>query len=151
MYHAVTQPVNWLFLLSYLINTTGPPSKVLKLTLSDFHLSWTPPSTIDLTDIDPDLYYNVSITKTVIGYKYSTTHTFAVACKECPLATPEYMFTPWETGPCVSYRLSVFAFNAAGRGESSSVTFPLNPTGSSNILCCLFHKLCKNDVTLIVL
>lgn len=40
-----------------------------------------------------------------------------VACKECPLSTPAYNFTFEETNPCVSYALTVFAFNAAGQGD----------------------------------
>ena len=79
-------------------------------------LSWSPPPTINLTGINPDLYYNVSITKKVMNGSDISMST--VACEECPLSTPEYILTH-ETGPCVSYRFKVFAFNAAGRGEST--------------------------------
>ena len=82
------------------------------------HLSWTPPPTIDLTDIDPDLHYNVTITKTVSRADESVD----ISCMECPLLTPEYSFTP---DPCVTYTFSVFAFNAAGKGEIKSLQYSL--------------------------
>ena len=100
----------------------GPPGNVLGLTVSNGnHLSWIPTPTIDLTDIDPDLHYNVTITKTVM--MGSDTVISTIPCEECPLSTPEYTFTLEEIGPCVSYSLNVFAFNAAGNGESASYNY----------------------------
>ena len=100
----------------------GPPGRVTGLTgefVNDtFHLSWTPPPTIDLTDINPDLHYNVTITKTVMNGEDVN-----IPCEECPLSTPQYSFTAEETGPCVAYNFSVFAFNAAGKGKEAYVNY----------------------------
>ena len=105
-----------------LFKCVGPPGKVLGLNYCNGnHLSWSPTPTIDLTGIDPDLHYNITITKTVmIG---SNTITFTLPCEECPLSTPEYTFTFKEIDICVSYSLKLFAFNAAGKGESASYNY----------------------------
>ena len=93
------------------------------------HLSWTPPPTIDLTGVDPNLHYNVTIVQhssTPSGVMQST-----VSCEECPLSVPEYTFRG-EANSCVSYTISVYTFNDAGRGESVSVLYSGNITAGTN-------------------
>ena len=119
-------------MLHLLSKYVGPPGKVMGLTDSnDTHLSWTPTPTIDLTGIDPDLHYNITITKTVM--MGSNTIASTVSCEECPLSTPQYNFTLEEIDSCISYSFKIFAFNAAGKGESAFYNYTGDVKGWSSI------------------
>ena len=114
----------------------GPPGRVSRLigesVSGTLHLSWTPPPTIDLTDIDPDLHYNVSIIKTVFS-NGTVKNITAISCVECPLLTPKYTFHGPAGCLSIEYKLSVFAFNTAGSGKISSHSY----TGDSMYMCTI--------------
>ena len=124
---------------TYILLLIGRFEKVTNLTINEpvngtLHLSWTPLTTIDLTNIEHDLLYNVTITKRVLFDVVDERDATVVVCKECPLLTPHYNFTldSNETNPCVDYQFTVFAFNDDGRGESATpIVYRGDTTGRS--------------------
>ena len=124
---------------TYILLLIGRFEKVTNLTMNEpvngtLHLSWTPLTTIDLTNIEHDLLYNVTITKRVLFDVVDERDTTVIVCKECPLLTPHYNFTldSNETNPCVYYQFTVFAFNDDGRGElATPIIYHGDTTGRS--------------------
>ena len=93
---------------------------VMNTSNGDIKLSWTPPFTLDITDVDPDISnYTVYITNT----NTSNTGTVSVAeLDESGVVETEYTFTglPGEDpDPCHVYQFSVSAWNVVGEGERS--------------------------------
>ena len=74
-------------------------------------LSWTPPFTLDLTDVDPDLHYMIEITSTV-----AAEDRFTISCDDCSTG---YKFTANSSSPCDSFTFVVVPVNAAGNGTPS--------------------------------
>ena len=77
--------------------------------------SWTPPFSLDVTDVDPDIWYSVLI--------YNVTdenNPTALLCTDCiNITEANCTFTPDYLSPCHVYLFSVIPFNGAGQGESS--------------------------------
>ena len=77
--------------------------------------TWTAPFTLDVTGVDPDIWYSVSI--------YNVTDDLsatAFSCTDCIRVTePLYVFTPEDPSPCIQYYFAVVPFNGAGMGEAS--------------------------------
>ncbi|CAI7991644.1 hypothetical protein GBAR_LOCUS792 [Geodia barretti] len=78
-------------------------------------ISWTPPFSLDVTDVDPDIWYSVLI--------YNVTdenNPTALLCTDCiNITETNCTFTPDYLSPCHVYLFSVIPFNGAGQGESS--------------------------------
>ena len=74
-------------------------------------LSWTPPFTLDITNVDPDLYYTIEITSTADAENPST-----ISCNDC---SSEYKFTVNNSSPCDSYTFIVVPVNGARNGTPS--------------------------------
>ena len=74
-------------------------------------LSWTPPFTLDITNVDPDLYYIIEITSTA-----NTENPLTISCDDC---SSEYKFTVNNSSPCDSFTFIVVPVNGAGNGTLS--------------------------------
>ena len=107
------------FLLLMVFCVSGPVSAVGDLFIAEsttsLTISWTPPFSLDVTVVDPDIWYSVFI--------YNVTdenNPTAILCTNCTNITEtHYTFTPDYLTPCHVYKLSVIPFNGAGQGESS--------------------------------
>ena len=107
-------------LVNTIINYSGILYAVssLKVTndVSSITLFWTPPFSLDVTGVDPDIWYSVFI--------YNVTdenNPTAILCTNCTNITETHCtFTPDYLSPCHVYKLSVTPFNGAGQGESST-------------------------------
>ena len=78
-------------------------------------ISWTPPFSLDVTDVDPDVRYSVLVYN-VTDENNSTD----ILCTNCiNITETHYTFTPDYLSPCHLYLFSVIPFNGAGQGESS--------------------------------
>ena len=90
--------------------------------VSSITISWTAPFSLDVTDVDPDIWYSVLI--------YNVTdedNPTIVPCTDCNNITETYYtFTPDYLSPCHKYNFTVIPQNGVGDGQSSE-----NVTGSS--------------------
>ena len=67
------------------------------------------PFSLDVTDVDPDIWYSVLIYNIMIDntkYIHNITETY-------------YTFTPDYPSPCHNYIFTIIPFNGAGQGQSS--------------------------------
>ena len=82
---------------------------------SSVTISWTAPFSLDVTGVDPDIWYSVLI--------YNVTdenNPTAILCTDCiNITETHYTFTPDYLSPCHVYNFSVIPVNGAGQGESS--------------------------------
>ena len=100
---------------------SGPPSAVVNLDSSStsITISWEPPWSLDVTGVDPDIWYSVLI-QNVTDENNPT----PISCTDCTNIT-ETVYT-FNLSPCLVYNFSVTPFNGAGQGESSdNVTFAI--------------------------
>ena len=96
---------------------SGPLSSVADLRTSDsatsVTISWTAPFSLDVTGVDPDIWYSVFI------YNVTDEPT-AVPCTDCmDITETHYTFTPDYPSPCQEYIFTVIPLNGAGQGETS--------------------------------
>ena len=97
----------------------GPLLSVVNLetdsNTSSIIVSWIAPFSLDVTGVDPDIWYSVLI--------YNLTdeeNTTAVPCTDChSLTQTHYIFSPDYSSPCHKYSFTVIPYNGAGQGESS--------------------------------
>ena len=82
---------------------------------SSVTVSWTAPFSLDVTDVDPDIWYSVLV--------YNVTdenNPTAILCTDCiNITETHYTFTPDYPSHCHVYLFSVIPFNGVGQGESS--------------------------------
>ena len=98
---------------------TGLLSSVVNLetasSTSSITVSWSAPFSLDVTGVDPDIWYSVLI--------YNVTdeeNPTAVPCTDCHnLTETHYIFSPDYPSPCHKYTFTVIPYNGAGQGESS--------------------------------
>ena len=88
------------------------PERIItqEVTSSFIHLSWDPPKSLDLTNVEPDiLHYVVNICKS------------SDDCQDTTLTNDtEYWFYPSGISECAKYRFSVAGVNVVGVGEPSN-------------------------------
>ena len=78
-------------------------------------LSWSPPFSLDVTDMDPDIWYTVLISNVTDEHSPTT-----VPCYDCDhFARLHYNFTTNKPNPCHKYRFIVISQNGAGDGNRS--------------------------------
>ena len=107
---------------AYLIkkHCTGPPASVnnFKVTSTGrftIHLNWIPPFTLNITGIEPDLWYIVEITNVT-----DPNNPNGIPCGECPLFYPWYNFILMDNGSvCDLFEFRVVPVNQAGNGSAS--------------------------------
>ena len=77
-------------------------------------ISWTAPFSLDVTGVDPDIWYSVLI------YNVTDVNNLtAILCTDCiNITETHYTFTPDYLSPCHVYNFSVIPVNGAGQGES---------------------------------
>ena len=82
---------------------------------SSVTISWTAPFSLDVTGVNPDIWYSVLI--------YNVTdenNPTAILHTDCiNITETHYTFTPDYLSPCHVYNFSVIPINGAGQGESS--------------------------------
>ena len=79
---------------------------------SSIIFSWSAPFSLDVTDVDPDIWYTVLI--------YNVTNVTTVSYPNCTDITETHcVFSPDHPSPCHQYTFTVIPFNGAGQGESS--------------------------------
>ena len=81
---------------------------------SSIIISWTAPFSLDVTGVDPDIWYSVLI--------YNVTDETAVSMPypNCTNISETFcVFTPDHLSPCHKYNVTVIPQNGAGVGESS--------------------------------
>ena len=80
-----------------------------------FLLSWSPPFSLDVTGVDPDIWYTVLISNVT-----DEDNPTAVPCTDCHnLTQPHYTFTTANPSPCHKYSFTVIPQNGAGEGNRS--------------------------------
>ena len=99
----------------------GPLPKVDDLHVtsdaSSVTISWTAPFSLDVTGVDPDIWYSVIYNVTDENNPTDT------LCTDCiNITETHYTFTPDYLSPCHVYLFSVIPVNGAGQGQSSSIT-----------------------------
>ena len=91
-----------------------PPVGDLSITPC-FLLSWNPSFSLDVTGVDPDVWYTV-----LIFNMTDKDNPTAVLCTDCHnLTQPHYTFTTASPSPCHRYSLTVIPQNGAGEGSRS--------------------------------
>ena len=76
------------------------------------NVSWTAPPTLDIPDVDPDIWYSLTITN-VTGD--SSEDLVPHNCSD--IVETFCIFTPNFSSPCHKYTFSVVPYNGAGKGE----------------------------------
>ena len=79
---------------------------------SSLTISWTPPFSLDVTGVDPDIWYSVFIYNVTEENKPT-----AILCTN--ITEIHYIFTSDYITHCDVYSVTVTPFNGAGQGESS--------------------------------
>ena len=78
-------------------------------------LSWSPPFSLDVTGVDPDIWYTVLISNVT-----DEDNPTAIPCTDCHnLTQPHYAFTTANPSPCHKYSFTVIPQNGVGEGEES--------------------------------
>ena len=106
-------------LITSIFHLTGLLSLVVNLntasSTSSITVSWSAPFSLDVTGVDPDIWYSVLI--------YNVTdeeNPTAVLCTDCHnLTQTHYIFSPDYPSPCHKYTFTVIPYNGAGQGERS--------------------------------
>ena len=99
---------------------------------SSVTISWTAPFSLDVTGVDPDIWYSVLISNVT-----DENNPTAIHCTDCiNITETHYTFTPDYLSPCHVYNFSVIPVNGAGQGESS-------PHVSGYVLHSCKYKVCN--------
>ena len=80
---------------------------------SSILLTWTPPFSLDITGVDPDLWYCVEV--------YNITWGRAPLTTNCSVYEPQFYLTALNHSPCDLFEFRIFAVNAVGNGTVVSV------------------------------
>ena len=106
--------------------------------LNTITISWSAPFSLDVTDVDHDIWYSVLI------YNMTDEPT-VISCTDCiNIIETYYTFTPDYPSPCHKYIFIVIPFNGAGQGSTSNETMGYIHAGIKNIiidiiLCVLIY------------
>jgi len=76
-------------------------------------LTWTPPFSLDITGVDPDLWYCVEVFNVTAGRALFTTN--------CSVYEPEFEFTVPNPSPCDQFEFRVIPVNGAGNGNVTTM------------------------------
>ena len=114
-----TATANYSLIINRAIKLLGllstPPNLVISYNRISVTISWSAPFSLDVTGVDPDIWYFVFIYN--VTDKNNPT---AILCTDCiSITETHYTFTPDYLGPCHVYNFSVIPVNGAGQGESS--------------------------------
>ena len=113
-----------------------PSYVIATFTDTSFTISWTAPFSLDVTGVDPDIWYSVFI--------YNVTdenNPTAILCTDCNRITEtHYTFTPDYLGPCYVFNSSVIPVNGAGQGESSPNVTSCAQYGGITIVLAIYLR-----------
>ena len=111
----------WIHLFS--IGTLSAVGELdVKSNATTITVSWIAPFSLDVTDVDPDIWYSVLIHNVTDSDRPT-----AINCTDCTNITETcYTFSPDHLSLSHKYNFTVIPFNGAGQGEISH-----NITGSS--------------------
>ena len=88
-------------------------------------LTWNPPFSLDVTGVDPDIWYTVLISN--VTDEHNST---AIPCTDCHnLVQPNYTFTTAKPSPCHKYRFIIIPQNGVGVGSRSEPVIGYFATG----------------------
>ena len=88
----------------------------VRSTRDSILLSWSPPFSLDVTGVDPDIWYTVLISNVT-----DEDSPVDVPCTDCHnLTQPHYTFTPNNPGLGHAFRFIVIPQNGAGDGVHST-------------------------------
>ena len=113
-------------------------------------LSWSPPFSLDVTGVDPDIWYTVLISNAT-----DEDNPTAVPCTDCHnLTQPHYTFTTANPSPCHKYSFIVIPQNGVGEGNrsepvegtfvDSKCNYIITCTQFLYISCCITLKFPSN-------
>ena len=85
---------------------------------SSILLTWIPPFSLDITGVDPDVWYCVEV--------YNISQRRTPLTTNCSVYEPQFYFTSPNPSPCDLFEFRVFAVNAVGYGTLTSVTGTFN-------------------------
>ena len=91
---------------------------------------WTAPFSLDVTDVDADIWYSVLIFNV-------TDETTAVSCTNCTNITET--FTLDYPSPCHKYNFTIVPLNGAGEGPSSAIVVNFNNSEAVTV-----RNICKH-------
>ena len=106
--------------------------------MSYINISWSAPFSLDVTDVDHDIWYSVLI------YNMTDEPT-VISCTDCiNIIETYYTFTPDYLSPCHKYMFTIIPFNGAGQGSTSNETMGYIHAGIKSIiiLCVLIYYTC---------
>ena len=107
---------------NYLLTIIGLLAPVENLTAHSqwlfILLTWTPPISLDITGVDPDLWYCVEVYNITWGRAPFTTN--------CSVHEPQFYFTAPNRRPCDLFEFRIFAVNQVGNGTVASVNGTFN-------------------------
>ena len=81
------------------------------LTTEDFTytLTWTPPFTLDISNVDPD-----------IGYCVDVANSTTLLLSQCEITSTEFTYTTNITADCAAFWFTVTPVNIVGNGTSQT-------------------------------
>ena len=86
-------------------------------------VSWLPPFSLNLTEVEPDIIYCVNVSKVVNA---SMTHVVT----NCTVLGTEFIFTTSEDAPNVYYVVNLFARSNTRGAQNGSATTVIGPLPS---------------------
>ena len=110
-------------------NPTGPLSAVRNLDITSYRhngimiISWLPPFSLNLTDVEPDVIYCVNVSKVFYD---SVTHVVT----NCTVFGTEFIFTTNEDAPNGYYVVNMFARSNTRGAQNGSATTVIGPLPS---------------------
>ena len=110
----------YIFAIYYTHIHVGPLGSVDDLetnsNASSIIVSCTAPFSLDVTDVDPDIWYSILI------YNVTDDNLTDIPCADCNnFPGKKYIFTPDLTSPCHEYKFTVIPQNGVGNGLFRSV------------------------------
>ena len=101
------------------VGTLAPVGELTAVPKEGFlHLTWNPPFTLNITNIEPDIYYCINV--------YNITPNSLYPLKTlCDLTQPEFDFTVANPIPCDQFQFQVIPVNDAGNGTLNSISASL--------------------------
>ena len=85
---------------------------ILKKNIDSINISWSAPFSLDVSGVDPDIWYTVVISNVTDENRPS-----AVPCADCHNFTQtHYIFSPHFPSPCHKYNFTLIPQNGVGNG-----------------------------------